>query len=310
MNKIHIKLTSATGDVISLNYDAEDIFSAESKKTIVERLASLKNRSYNPQRRYANVIPYNNVSAKVLRKPLMETAYYYDNGSWFHDYDYIVEYNKSGVVTREKQTGYYPDGSVKAAIDAIYELNENDNPITETYSVSEDGANWRKWGLIKNVYDKKRTNAVLNRETYGWDEFKENWRYIPSSYLYHLTQVFYDDIGRMRTNILWYGTERDGIATDRITYRYNDEGVLDSILWEFLTPNEIQKMEATEIVWHHTNGNYITYGNDIYDIFDDDIRNNAPLSYKVTEFDSDGNAIKRLGKVTYDYDDKGRLVLK
>ena len=310
MNKIHIKFTSAIGDEISLNYGAEDIFATESKKTIVERLASLKNRRYNPQQITSNAIPYRNINTVVHRKPLRETAYYYDSDSWFRDYDYIVEYNKSGVVTREIQTGYYPDGSVKAAIDATYELNEHDYPLTETYSVSEDGVNWRKWGLIKNIYDKKRTNAVLNRETYGWDDKKENWRYIPSSYLYHLTQVFYDDDGRISANVLWYGTDKDGMATDRITYRYDGNGALVSILWEYLTPSEIQKMEATDIVWHHTNGNYITYGNDIYDIFDDDIRNNAPLSYVVTEYDSDGNTLKKKGRVSYNYDDSGRLILK
>ena len=310
MNKIYIKLTSATGDVITLSYDAEDTRDAQSKKTVIERLADLKNRSYNPQRRFANVLPYRDRPKTAHKVPLRETASYYDTGRWFRDYDYIVEYNRTGSITREKQTGYYPDGSVKAAIDALYELNEHDHPLTETYISSEDGETWRKWGLIKNVYDKKRSNAVLIRETYGWDYINENWRYVSSSYLNHLTQVFYDDLGRITKNILWFGAEKDGIPTDRITYRYDYRGVLTSILWEYLTPSEILKLEATDIEWHHTNGNYITYGNDIYDIFDDDLRNNAPLSYNVTEYDSEGREIKRHGRVTYKYDEQGRLLLK
>ena len=301
---IYIKFKSATGDVISVNYEAEDICATESKKTIVERLASLKSRRYSPQGK--SVIPY----SQQQRKPLRETAYFYDDGTWYRDYDYIVEYNKTGMMTHEKQTAYNRDRSVKAAIDGIYELNENGFPITETYNVSEDGVNWRKWGLIKNIYDKKRTDAILNRETYGWDSMRDSWQYIPSSYLYHLTQVVYDENGRITSNILWYGSEKDGMATDRITYQYDNIGVLKSILWECLTPGDIIKMEAYDIKWLRTNGNYITYGNDIYDIFDDDITNNAPLSYSVTEYDSNGNAVKRKGRVTYKYDEKGRIVQK
>lgn len=120
----------------------------------------------------------------------------------------------------------------------------------------------------------------------------------------------YDDYGRRVTNILWYGSEKDGMATDKITYIYNDNNVLERILWECLTPSDIIKMEAYDIKWHHTNGNYITYVNDIYDIFDDDINNNAHLAYSVTEYDSNGNAVKRKGMVTYQYDEEGRLIQK
>ena len=305
---IYIKIKSATGDVISVNYEAEDICAVESKKTIVERLANLKSQRYSPQCRSANVIPYRHV--QMQRKPLRETAYYYDDGNWYRDYDYLVEYNKSGMMTHEQQTAYNPDMSVKAAIDGTYELNENGFPITETYNVSEDGVNWRKWGLIKNHYDKRRIDAILNRETYGWNSMRDSWQYIPSSYLYHLTQVVYDDYGRIVTNILWYGSEKDGMATDRITYIYDEDGVIERIVWECLTPSDIIRMEAYDIEWHHTNGNYITYGNDIYDIFDDDITNNAPLAYSVTEYDSNGNAVKRKGRVTYQYDEEGRMIQK